>query len=90
MMRGSGPIRARIERRRQSRQPLRVEHPEIFRSTVADAAMTGKRTGLKAEQLKDGSVTVIHNEWIELGPAIKARGRQGRAIFSVEPDVIKQ
>jgi hypothetical protein len=41
-------------------------------------------------QLKDGSVTVIHNEWIELGPAIKARERQGRAIFSVEPDVIKQ
>jgi peptidoglycan/xylan/chitin deacetylase (PgdA/CDA1 family) len=69
--------------------PEVLANPEIFRSMAADAARTGKRTGLKAKELKDGSVTVIHYEWIELDPGVVAHQRQARAIFSVEPDRVK-
>jgi peptidoglycan-N-acetylglucosamine deacetylase len=69
--------------------PESLANPEIFRLTVADAAMTGKRTEPKTGQLNDGSVTVIHNEWIELDPAINARERQSRAA-GVEPDAVKE
>src|SRR5262249_47797300 len=47
---------------------------EIFRSMAA-AAKAGKRTEPDTGKLKDGPVTVVHNEWIELSHEVVAGQR---------------
>jgi len=49
--------------------PEVLANPEILRS-MADAARVGKWTGPDAGKLKDGPVTIVHNEWIELNPEV--------------------
>ena len=60
-----------------------LANPEILRS-MADAARVGKWTGPDARILKDGPVTVVHNEWIELNPGVVAGQRPAGAIFGGE------
>ncbi len=61
-----------------------LANPEILRS-LADAARVGKWTGPDAGKLKDGLVTVVHNEWIEVNPGVVAGQRPAGAIFGGEP-----
>jgi peptidoglycan-N-acetylglucosamine deacetylase len=51
-----------------------VANSGIFRSMAA-AARAGKWTGPDAARLKDGPVTIVHNQWIELNPEVLADQR---------------
>jgi peptidoglycan-N-acetylglucosamine deacetylase len=42
-------------------------NPQIFRSMGVDAVGTGRRITPEPRQLLEGLVTVLHNEWIDLG-----------------------
>ncbi len=64
-----------------------LANPEILHSMAADAARTGKRTPPKPEDLGEGLVSVVHNEWLELDPEVVARQRLAGAIFDGEPDM---
>jgi hypothetical protein len=70
--------------------PDLLANPEIFRAMAAGEAITGKRTAPVAEPLKEGSVTTIHNEWIDLDPAIKAKPDRGRMVLSVKANTDRQ
>jgi hypothetical protein len=61
-----------------------LANPEIFRS-MAEAARAGKGTRPDAGKFKDGPVTIVHNEWIELNPGVVAGQRPAEAIFGGEP-----
>ena len=43
-------------------------NPQIFRAMAVDAFGTGRRITPEPVQLLEGSVTVLHNEWIDLDP----------------------
>jgi hypothetical protein len=51
-----------------------LANPEILRS-MAEAARAGKGTGPEAGKFKDGPVSIVHNEWIELNPEVVAGER---------------
>jgi peptidoglycan-N-acetylglucosamine deacetylase len=55
-----------------------LANPELLRS-MAEAARTGKWTGRDAGKFKDGPVTIVHNEWIELNPDAVAGRRPAEA-----------
>jgi peptidoglycan/xylan/chitin deacetylase (PgdA/CDA1 family) len=54
--------------------PEVLANPEIFRSMTA-AVKAAKWTGPDGGIFKDGPVTIVHNEWIELNPEV-FRGRR--------------
>jgi peptidoglycan/xylan/chitin deacetylase (PgdA/CDA1 family) len=54
-----------------------LANPEILHS-MAEAARAGKGTGPDAGRFKDGPVTIVHNEWIELNPEVVAGERPAR------------
>jgi peptidoglycan-N-acetylglucosamine deacetylase len=55
-----------------------LANPEILHS-MAEAARAGKWTGPDAGKFKDGPVTIVHNEWIELIPELVAGQRPAGA-----------
>ncbi len=67
--------------------PKLLANPEIFRPRTADVAMTGRRTMSNGgAEINDGSVAVLHNEWIDLDSANAGRRAPEQQLPSIVPE----
>jgi peptidoglycan-N-acetylglucosamine deacetylase len=58
--------------------PALVARADVFRSTPETATLTGRWLASPKEQLKDGSVDVMHTEWIDLKRASEQLASQSK------------
>ena len=74
--------------------PELIARADAFKSTPETAAMTGTRVASAKpakEEIKDGSVDVMHTEWVDLAQAIEklesqAKGVEGMAYPVAQPE----